>query len=161
MTLLEEGIITASWNEDNVNLAGDQVIFSLVFKANQDVKLSDAIAVNSRYTVAEAYNTNGELLDVELAFNGATVAAAFELYQNTPNPFSKQTIIGFTLPEASTAKLTITDVSGKVVKVLEDDFVRGYNEIKLERSELSAQGIMYYQLDTDTDSATKMMILID
>ncbi len=161
MALLEEGVITASWNDNDVNLAGDQVIFSLVFNAVQDVELSNAITVNSRYTVAEAYNTNGELLDVELAFNGATVAAEFELYQNTPNPFSKTTVIGFTLPEASTAKLTITDVSGKVVKVQKADFAKGYNEFKLERSELTAKGILYYQLDTDTDSATKMMILID
>ena len=160
-TLLEEGVITASWNDDNVKLAGNQVIFSLQFRAIQTVDISDAITVNSRYTVAEAYNTNGELLDVELAFNGATVAAAFELYQNTPNPFNRQTIIGFTLPEASTAKLTITDVSGKVVKVLNGDFQRGYNEFRLERRDFNATGIMYYQLDTDTDSATKMMILVD
>ena len=159
--LLEEGVLTASWNEDDFNLAGDQVIFSLTFQATQNVTLSEAITINSRYTVAEAYNTNGELFDVELAFNGATVAGAFELYQNTPNPFSKQTVVGFTLPEASTATLTITDVSGKVVKVLNSDFERGYNEFKLERRDFATQGILYYQLDTETDSATKMMILVD
>ena len=70
--LLEEGVITASWNENNFNLAGDQVIFSLTFQATQDVTLSEAITINSRYTVAEAYNNNGELFDVELAFNGST-----------------------------------------------------------------------------------------
>ena len=57
--------------------------------------------------------------------------------------------------------MTITDVSGKVVKVLKGEFERGYNEFKLQRRDFATQGILYYQLDTDTDSATKMMILVD
>ncbi|HFA50155.1 MAG TPA: HYR domain-containing protein, partial [Bacteroidetes bacterium] len=159
--LLDKGVLTASWNGDDVKLAGEQVIFSLEFKALDGVKLSDAFVVNSRYTVAEAYDVNSDLLDVELAFSGAEVVTGFELYQNTPNPFSKGTVIGFTLPEASSATLTITDVSGKVVTVKEGEFSKGYNEFKLERKEFNATGILYYQIDTDTDSATKMMILID
>ena len=160
LTLLDKGAITTSWNENNVKLENGEVVFSLTFKANRKVKLSEALSVNSRFTPAEAYKPNGDLLDVELAFNGA-LAGTFELYQNTPNPFSAETVIGFNLPQASTATLTITDVSGKVVKVLTGDYAKGYNEIKLKRSELPAGGIFYYQLDTPTDSATKMMLLVD
>ena len=160
LTLLDKGAITTSWNENDVKLEDGDVVFSLTFKANRKVKLSEALSVNSRFTPAEAYKPNGDLLDVDLAFNGA-LAGTFELYQNTPNPFSAATVVGFNLPQASTATLTITDVSGKVVKVVTGDFAKGYNEIRLKRSDLPAGGIYYYQLDTPTDSATKMMLLVD
>jgi hypothetical protein len=161
LTLLEDGAITTSWNDNNVNVADGEVVFSLVFRALTNVKLSDAFTANGRFTAAEAYKPNGDLLDIELAFNGQTVANAFELYQNTPNPFSNSTVVGFNLPEASTATLTISDVSGKVISIIEGDYARGYNEVRLDRKAFPATGILYYQLDTPTDSATKMMLLVD
>jgi hypothetical protein len=161
LTMLDQGAITTSWNDNETRLSDNEVVFSLVFKATASVKLSDALSVNSRFTAAEAYKPNGDLLNVELAFNGTKVANNFELYQNTPNPFSASTVVGFNLPEASAATLKITDVSGKIVKMVKGEFAKGYNEIKLERRELPATGILYYQLDTQSDSATKMMLLMD
>jgi hypothetical protein len=161
LTMLDKGAITTSWNDNDTRLSDDEVVFSLVFKAIASVKLSDALSVNSRYTAVEAYKRNGELLDVALVFNGSQVAGNFELYQNTPNPFTSSTVIGFNLPEASTATLKITDVSGRIVKMVKGDYVKGYNEVRLQRSELPSTGILYYQLDTQSDSATKMMLLMD
>lgn len=162
LTLLDEGAITTSWNDNDTRLSDGDVVFSLVFRAKANAKLSDLLSVNSRYTRAEAYQRDGELLDVELTFNtGKAVAGGFELYQNTPNPFNSSTVIGFNLPETTNATLTITDVSGRVVKMVTGEFVKGYNEVRLERREMPTAGILYYQLDTPTDSATKMMLLID
>jgi len=69
-------------------------------------------------------------------------------------------VIGFTLPEASKATLTIMDVSGKLIKLIEQDGVQGYNEVRLDKRELSASGVLYYRLETSTDTATKKMTLI-
>ncbi|MFT7606823.1 MAG: hypothetical protein ACI8VT_004426, partial [Saprospiraceae bacterium] len=41
------------------------------------------------------------------------------------------------------------------------DFAQGYNEVEISRADLSGAGVLYYQLDTENDSATKKMILID
>ena len=138
-------------------IADGETVFSLVIKAKENVKLSKVFSVSSRYTVAEAYKQNGELMEVKLAFNGQAVSDNFELFQNTPNPFNHTTVISFNLPEAASATLTITDVSGKVVKVVTDEFAKGYNEVKFSRNELNGTGILYYQLDTPTDSGVKMM----
>ncbi|RMD75476.1 MAG: T9SS C-terminal target domain-containing protein, partial [Bacteroidetes bacterium] len=161
--LLSEGVLTASWNAaDAQRLADNEVVFTLVFTGKAEAQLSDLLSISSRYTKAEAYNENGELLDVELAFTSGKVAAPeFALYQNTPNPFGERTVIGFTLPEATRATLTISDVTGKVLKVIERDFNKGYNEVIISRDELPAAGVLYYQLDTPTDSASRKMILID
>jgi subtilisin-like proprotein convertase family protein len=156
--LLEEGAITTSWNVSEARaLAQGEVLFTLVVKANADVAVSEAFAASSAYTVAEAYNSNGELMNVNLNFSGAT--SEFALYQNVPNPFKGVTVIGFTLPEAATATLKVMDVSGKVLQVVSGDYAKGYNEVRL--SNLSATGVLYYQLDTPTNSATRKMIILE
>ncbi|WP_236972050.1 T9SS type A sorting domain-containing protein, partial [Membranihabitans marinus] len=69
--------------------------------------------------------------------------------------------IGFNLPEASDATLSVYDVTGKVLKVVEGAYGKGYNEVKLNSSDLNATGVLYYQLDTKTYTATKKMIVIE
>ena len=87
--------------------------------------------------------------------------ARFELLQNVPNPFSEKTTIGFRLPAPNRAILTVTDVSGRVIKTVVGDYPAGYNEIQLERSSLPESGLFYYSLDTPNHNATKMMLLIN
>jgi hypothetical protein len=161
LALVDEGVITTSWNSNEaITLSNNETVFSIVVTAKEDIQLSDAISINSRYTAAEAYNEAGELKDISLEFTGSTVARTFELMQNTPNPFSDETVIGFTLPEASSATLSISDASGKVIRVVEGDFGRGYNQVTINRSDLVSTGVLYYQLDTPTNTAVKKMILI-
>jgi len=164
MTMINEGIITTSWNNsDAVTMDENAVLFSITFSANSNANLSDVISVNSRYTKAEAYDNEG-VLDINVEFNsenGVTAAAGvFELYQNTPNPFKDETNVSFNLPEAGFATLTVYDVSGKVLRVVEGEFAQGYNEVTINRSEVAGTGVLYYQLDTENDSATKKMIII-
>ncbi|RMD69503.1 MAG: T9SS C-terminal target domain-containing protein, partial [Bacteroidetes bacterium] len=156
-TLLNEGAITTSWNGE----ASSKQLFTLKFRALKDGQLSDLLKVDSRFTKAEAYNQNGELLDVALTFNGQTTATDFALYQNTPNPFNGETVIGFNLPEAGYAKLTIQDVAGKVLKVVDGTFGEGYNEVRVNSNDLGQTGVLYYTLETATETATKKMIIVE
>ncbi len=155
-TLLKEGALTASWN----GTATDNSMFSIVFRAKESGKLSDMLSINSRYTTAEAYHTNGDLLNVQLAFN-TSASQQFALYQNTPNPFKGMTTIGFNLPQSGMASLKITDVSGRILKNIEREFSAGYNEVQLNSSELPVSGVVYYTLKTSGETATKKMVVID
>jgi hypothetical protein len=38
------------------------------------------------------------------------------------------------------------------------DFAKGYNSIAIDRAVLNTTGVLYYKLETGTDSATKKMI---
>jgi Cohesin domain len=155
-TMLKEGALTASWN----GTATDNSMFSVVFRANEIGKLSEMLSVNSRFTKAEAYNTNGDLLNVQLNFN-SKAAQEFALYQNTPNPFKGVTTIGFNLPQAGHASLKITDVSGRVLKNIEGEFAEGYNEVQLNSNELAANGVVYYTLKTEAGTSTKRMLIVE
>ena len=160
---VSEGILTTSWNSsEGVTLEEGEVLYTVTFRAKANTQLSQALTVNSRVTKAEAYDGAEELLDVSFRFDGSLVAGGeFALYQNEPNPFRDITIIGFNLPETTKATLKVFDVTGKVVKVVTGEFAKGYNTINLTRADIRGNGMLYYQLETATDSATKRMILVD
>jgi hypothetical protein len=84
-----------------------------------------------------------------------------DLFQNQPNPFKNETLIGFYLPEAMSATLVIYDISGKEIKRIAGDYAKGYNSFVINRSELNATGFLLYQLQTEKGSMTKRMILME
>lgn len=168
LALLEEGAITASWDNSTNTLTEHSTattLFNLTFEAIADGNLSEVLNINSRFTNAEAYDLNGELMNVSLQFNeenGAVVAIEpFALYQNIPNPFRDETVIGFNLPDATTVTLSIFDASGKNLQVIKSEGTKGYNQIAVKQSDLGGNGIFYYQLETPTHTATKMMTKIE
>jgi hypothetical protein len=154
--VIEEGVITTSWNG---NATAADKLFTLVFRAKQNGQLSEVMNFNSAATVAEAYNTQAELFDIALQFNGNNVSDKFELFQNQPNPFTGKTTIGFNLPASDYAKLTIYDMTGRVLKTIEGEFKKGYNEVNV--SDLNASGIVEYKLQTSTNAAMKKMIIAE
>jgi hypothetical protein len=164
---LSNGLISSSWNHNVAQSAGaDDVLFTLVFTALNSGELNNALSIHSQVTQAEAYdNLEGETMGVQLAFNGTTevaAAAAFELFQNRPNPFDNSTIISFNLPEAQSAQLTVYDLNGKVIHMMESSFNKGYNEVQLQASSLmGASGILYYELKTEGATAVKKMVRLN
>jgi hypothetical protein len=133
--------------------------FGVKFRAQADGMLSDMVGVSSRITKAEAYNTGAERLDVAFRFDGTTIAGVgFELYQNTPNPFVNKTMIGFHLPEATEATLSIYDETGRMIYTQTGDFAKGYNAITIDRGMLNTTGMLYYKVETAKESATRKMI---
>ena len=160
--LVGEKALTTSWDGKQ---GGE---FSVKFRALKAGRISEMIAVSSRITKAEAYSSlpaspggaGAKRLGIALRFStGEVSGVGFELYQNEPNPFVGRTSIGFHLPEAATATLTVFDETGRLVFTQKGDFAKGYNSIPLERNKLKGtSGILIYKLDTATDSATRKMI---
>lgn len=155
LTLLKEGAITVSYDGE---AAAD--LFSLTFVAKADVVLNETMSISSRYTTAEAYNAAGEVSNVELNFNGTIASTEFELYQNTPNPFRGETVIGFNMPTEAAATLTVQDVSGKVLMVVDRTFAQGFNQVTIDGADLPSTGVLYYTLSTDDATATRKMIMV-
>ena len=157
--VLDRNTITAAWY-NTYGESTEDALFTMIFRATKNLTLSEAIGLSSRVTKSEAYSTNEERFGLELEFIPAR-SSSFTLYQNEPNPFNDATTISFNLPEAGKANLNIFDVTGKSVFVRTGDFTRGLNQIHLNRAELGATGVMYYQLVSGEFKATRKMILMD
>lgn len=162
--LASDKAVTTSWEGQ---VPGE---FSIKFRALRDGQLSKMLGVSSRITRAEAYRqlnaaslvSDEDKLDIALRFNsenGATISGVgFELYQNQPNPFVNMTVIGFNLPEATKATLRIFDESGRMVYQNSGEYFKGYNSIVINQALVNGHGLLYYTLETSTDSATRKMI---
>jgi hypothetical protein len=157
---ISEGVVTTSWNGNAQEVSAEQALFTISFRANRAGSLVDELFISSEITPAEAYNVADELYGVQLKYRTNSANGVFALYQNTPNPFADETFIRFSLEEAEQANLTIYDVNGKVIRRYEIDGAKGMNEIRIASGELTAAGILYYQLDTRKQTATKRMVVL-
>jgi len=153
--------------ENNFNLLPENAMavsidgaqeFTVRFRAEKAGKLSEMLGVSGSITRAEAYGDAGRM-GIAFRFDGKTIAGVgFELYQNQPNPFVNRTFVGFFLPEAAEATLSVFDETGRVVYQQKGQFAKGENTIALDRALINTTGMLYYKLETATDSATKKMI---
>ncbi|MEM9917852.1 MAG: T9SS type A sorting domain-containing protein [Bacteroidota bacterium] len=166
MNRLSEGVLTTSWNApfNGARLSNTNEAFQLTLRAKRNLKLSEALTINSTYTAAEAYQLNEQKevqhLDVSLKVLGTqSGVASLELHQNIPNPFKNETMIGFVLPEAGDASLSIFDVNGKLLQRIERTFDAGYNQVNINASSLNVNGLLYYSLETAEATLTRKMIL--
>ncbi len=161
MNFINQGVITSSWHTTEMLNTENATGFSLMFTALKDAQLSELININSRYTKAQAY-FNNEFSDVSIAFESENGIALnhFQLFQNRPNPFKGATVISFNLPENEAGTLTIYDLSGRVIEVVQGEFNQGYNEVDINSADLSGHGVFYYQLEVANHTATKKMVLL-
>jgi|GEM_PF-4617436 len=160
-TKANDGKVTVSWNETTpVNMADDATLFQLSVTALKDIQLSEALTINSSITANEVYQANLRK-EVKLDF-GQKISERkeFALLQNQPNPFAQETLIGFQLPEATEASLTIYDVSGRVIYSQTKAYDAGAHQVMMNKSDLGATGILYYQLSTPEFTDTKRMIVL-
>lgn len=160
---LSEGLITISWNNpEGLVIDAEEVLFEINFISTTSSEIADEISINSKAVEAEMYDAELQTYAINFTIEGRDATATeFVLYQNTPNPFGDATTIAFDLPESMSGTLTVFDLTGKVVTKVQQKFTKGYNQVSLDRSQLGASGVMYYQLEAGEFFASKKMIMID
>lgn len=164
LSRIEEGLLAISWNSNEITaLQNYDNLFSLKFKALSKGQISTTLQLNSTITQAEAYNASLESMDIRLGYRnsqGSNDQNGLVLYQNQPNPFSDLTVIGFDMPRAAKATLTVYDLNSRTVLKSDIQAVKGYNSIQINHSQLGVTGVLYYQLDAEGYTATRRMVVI-
>lgn len=90
------------------------------------------------------------------------IAGNFDLEQNYPNPFNPETVIGYRLSSAGYVKLTVFDILGKEVAVLEDGFKQaGNHSVRFNALNHSlVSGIYFYRLQAGKFVQTRKMLVL-
>lgn len=160
---VQDETLTLSWYNLNAQqLSAEDVIFNIEVEVINGAMLSEVLEINSSITPALMYEdvvSDGSIVVLDFKSSQGSTEMV-ELYQNRPNPFNASTAIGFDLPNAQDVKLTIFDVTGKVLKVFEGHFDRGYHEFMVTSEELNVEGVLYYQLTAGTFSSTRKMLMV-
>ena len=158
-------MLTTSWNADKgISYGKEEELFVVNFRATRNGKLSSLLTINSNLTSAQAYDEKDNVLEPVMFVRtdkGIVESGVFELYQNEPNPFSKETVVSYRLPESGAVKLTVYDVTGKVLRVYEMKGQKGLNHQQISKGDLNATGVLYYQLDAADHTATRKMISVE
>jgi len=89
---------------------------------------------------------------------GITEKAAkkFEVSQNQPNPTNGNTIIYYCIPQSGKVKLSLTDVSGKVVYKTNIKAMAGTNSFEINTQNLSS-GIYFYKVEYQGEHIVKKL----
>ncbi len=95
--------------------------------------------------------------------NGSVVTPSsnnVRLEQNFPNPFNPTTNIAFNVSTAGLVKVTVYDLSGRMVSQLVNEFRNpGPYSVTFNAANLSS-GIYYYSIQSNNTRITKQMMLI-
>jgi len=129
------------------------------------VNIKDVFCINSQivwaapFTGNLIYSTNGGgPIGIEPISN--EVPIGFLLAQNYPNPFNPNTKIRFSIPKSTLTKLTIYDVTGRVMAILVNEELKpGKYEVDWDASH-RASGIYYYKLEAEGFAETKKMVVV-
>jgi hypothetical protein len=132
-----------------------------VTDVNQSIKLRPG-----EFRIYTSKKLQGPQEDVLLAIDDEKILPVqYELEQNYPNPFNPVTTIAYTLKKAGKFSLTIYNLTGQKVKVLESGVKQaGHYTVQWDATNDEGRkvpsGIYFYQLRAGDFVKTKKMILL-
>jgi hypothetical protein len=149
MPKARNGLLPLLWYNTNdadgcISSKTDVTLFSLAFKlkGHQEAEQLVLSFSNARFQ-PKAYYLTGQSVEIRQALTFASDSP--RLYQNQPNPFTRQTTIPYFLPPGSAqAEIIVTDVLGRIVAriPLTGD---GQASVQIEATDLPA-GLYFYSL---------------
>jgi photosystem II stability/assembly factor-like uncharacterized protein len=92
--------------------------------------------------------------------NNWTIPNEYILKQNYPNPFNPMTTIEYELPSAATVRITVFDVLGRILSVLEDKHQHAGKHVVHFDATGTPSGVLFYQLKAGAFTQTKRMMVI-
>ena len=173
-------------NEDNINIVDDKILFSwnspmdltldegavlftLNFKAEEEIRLRNSLSLVENPIKAEFYRGTKQLLNLNLYFRENDDEYTFELLQNTPNPFKDNTKIEFILPKAGEFNLNVFDITGRQLISFAGRGYKGKNSFYLDSKALNYKNVntrlntprmLFYRLTSGNNSAVKRMMIM-
>lgn len=115
---------------------------------------------NEAYTV-----TSIRCSGATLGTGGVEGPAAIALAQNSPNPFTRTSVIRFAIPRSQRASLRIFDISGRQLRTLVDGPLQAglYQRVwdgRNDAGERLAAGVYFYSLVTADGTRNRRMVML-
>jgi len=162
LSRINEGKFSMLWFDINgIKLNEIENFATLIFKTKGIGRLSESLDITPSITNALAIVNDNNSKSLKLDYTIGVSSTDFALNQNTPNPFDNTTKISFSLPTEGDATMKIVDVNGKLVKLVKGHYPKGISEILINKSELPSNGVYYYQLESNGNTAQRKMIVLE
>lgn len=102
-------------------------------------------------------NCTGPLTGIE---NNYYIPVNYNLNQNYPNPFNPVTKISYDIPISGNVKITISDILGREIDVLLNEFKIAGSYYLILKAENLSSGVYFYKLESGEYINSKKMLLI-
>ena len=163
------GTLTLSFVKSTTNIQQDSLT-SYPDSLRLRVKATGGVTSGAYTITITTHGSNGtpvhkrtitlNVSPVGLSQNNEQIPKEFALLQNYPNPFNPSTNIRFDVPLKGTVKLSVFDLTGKLVTTLvHGTFDPGKYSISFNGENLSS-GIYFYKLETLQFTDVRKMILV-
>ena len=164
------GVENSSWSAEHYHTTANTLRFSyhdlnasavsgqmtLLVRAMEAGTISDFIDWEVDLA-AEAYNTGSQTLQIEL-FAQESVEKLWG-GQSEPNPFTLRTRIPFDLPAADNISFKVYTPDGKIVYETTAYWDAGKHFIELDRQQLGASGLYFYQISGSAGAQVRSMVV--
>jgi len=159
---------TINNNDNNSSDPNQPEAYSSVGFENWDEDDGIQYEWNNVYHPAAATLANGRAIKITTNFEqfvdigdlSNNLPDEFSLLQNYPNPFNAQTVINYSLPEATHVTIEIFDLLGRKIETLVDSkHQAGYHQITWNAVDQTS-GIYFYKIQTNDYSESKKMLLL-
>lgn len=124
---------------------------------NGMVDISTDVPADKYYTVEEG---SGVLTSINMKYGKNTIPMDYSLDQTYPNPFNASTMINYELPDNGMVKLTIHDITGRLVKTLVNEKQSIGNYKVVFNVENLTSGIYFYTLQAGAFSQMRRMLFV-
>jgi len=144
-----------SYDDNNYLIISNSrgIELSFLNNKNPDKDLYYFLKVKGTYSKVNDEMTESEEISSKEKFD-------FKLNDNFPNPFNPSTKISFEIPENGHVKLSVYDITGRLIKTLVNEFRNaGRYESVFDGSSLSS-GFYFYRLESGRNIETNRMILL-
>jgi hypothetical protein len=154
----------------------DQIILQSHFGIGYGPKMRDL--ANATVAAATALQPGGPhagifiqkfahhgIIDDLTAAPDQTAPVSISLRQNMPNPFNPTTTISFNLPATTEVNLAVYDITGRLVKILEQgSLAAGDHKVSWQGEDHQgnqvSSGVYFYRLDAGDQSLSRKMVLM-
>jgi hypothetical protein len=148
----ERGLLNVSAEK----LTDDGVLFSLLFSSNNlpfnDLYLANNVLSPEAYKETQIFPLNLVKRPFEKEI--------FRVYPAAPNPFNSETVISFYLPQSTFTEIIINDLSGRILKKVSGEGMKGLNNWTLNLSELTSDLILFCKVKAGNDEGFQQIIKI-
>ena len=136
-----------------------------------DLRVIDIAQESGDRYAWSTYRSNGHrdgYFDISFASSSSdwkNIPSEYALYDNYPNPFNPNTRFSYALPKNTRVKVTIHDISGRIVKTLINETQDAGKKLvtwnaKNETGLSVATGIYFYRIEAGDFRQTKKMVLL-
>ena len=154
--------MTVSWfNERNVDVSADEILFTLVMRAKQAGNLSQSLSINSDITEAEIYLDDEQTFVPVLQVVNPIAEAELVIASCAPNPWKDESTVFFYLPESSNVTYNVIDVNGRKI-FSESEFLKeGFHSYTLKASDFSLRGMVILEIGSGKISVVQKMVVLE